>query len=452
PLESAPQYSLVYGPFTYIWAAAHYGALGPSIFAAKLTGCVSSLASLAILLAALKRDGNWRVALPCVALAATIYVSFGVQSFWCRPDGHDCFLVALSIFALTLANPWIAAILIGISAGVGVNLKLTAAAYFLPIGTAFILRYRRPGAAGFALALAIATAAGPFLLPEISLTNYFAWLQSVESHPLSWGELLDSLQCAGWMLGILLVLGMAPIASTPRGEASAIRQWCWTAAALVAAIALTLPIAGKQGAGRHHLIPLTPMLVWLVARSWSMAPAGESPPRWRLRHWLIVPVLIVALIFSADACFSITNYIRQGEPTNRAIVADLGLIMDELPGRTIEMGVGGNRTYPVTFARPVLVFAGNPYHLDPASAMDVAKARQSLPAATADLCRSGLADFVLIPKGDAPFSLRSGFTPHPAVFSAEFVGAFRDHYQLRFRSAYFDIYGRYTIPRSTTWH
>jgi hypothetical protein len=448
PPTAADQYSMLYGPFTYIWVAGYYWLMGPSIFTAKVSGVASGLAGVALLLAALKRSGSWWTALPCTALATTLYYCFEVESLWCRSDSHEVLLISLSVFALTLANPWLAAVLIGVSAGINVNVKVTALFYFFPIVTAFILRYRRWGPAALAAAVAIVVAATPFLFPEISPVNYLAWLRAASHHPLDWEDFRNTFSFAGWMVAMLLILGMPSIWSNRSADPQATRDWWKIAAALGVAIVFTLPFASKNGAGPHHLMPLVPILVWLVVRSWSIENSTDSPPvqpRLAMRHLLILPIAIVAIIYAGACGYAISSGLRKSALICRAVVSDEEMILDSFPDRTIEMGVGGDRTYGLTYVRPVLVFAGNPYHLDPAAAMDSAEAQHGLPAATADLCRSGLADIVLIPSGERPFTYLSWYPGKPPVFSPQFVQAFADNYHVGSTSLFFDIYVRNSI-------
>ncbi|MGA3067935.1 MAG: hypothetical protein ABSF29_13915 [Tepidisphaeraceae bacterium] len=455
PPGAAVQYTMVYGPFTYLSVDAYYWLMGPSIFAAKLSGAVSALAGVALLLWALKRIGTWWTALACTGLATALYYTFGTQSFWCRADSHEVFMVSLGLLALTLVNPWAAAALVGISAGICINLKFTAAAYYLPIGTAFILRYRRAGPAALAVAVSIAAAAAPFLLPAISLENYLAWVREVSHHPLSAIELRNTLSFAGWMAGLLLILGFPSIWSKGASEARAVREWYWTAAGLGGAMLITLPFASKEGAGSHHLMPLVPILMWLVARAWSIGNSKEpteAAPRLTMRHLLVVPVLVVSMFYAGAGGYVIGTNPWTYNRLFVALLIDLRRIQDATSGHTVEMGVGGDQSYFLTNERPVLVFAGNPYHLDAAAAMDSAEAQDGLPAATADLCRSGLADFVLIPRGDAPFTMASWYPGHAPVFSPEFVRAFHDNYRIRFSSIFFDVYGRKPIASADLAH
>lgn len=71
------------------------------------------------------------------------------------------------------------------------------------------------------------------------------------------------------------------------------------------------------------------------------------------------------------------------------------------------MGYGSDKTYEMTWERPVLVLLGNRYSLD-ADALDEADmADEPLPQATFDELKNCSSQIFLIPKGDRPFSCRA---------------------------------------------
>jgi hypothetical protein len=440
---AAEQYSLPYGPYSYLWVTAYYWLMGPSITAVKLSAAVSALAGLGFLLAACWRTAGWRVALPCAALAPAVYLRFEYESLWCRPDTHQLFLISLSIFALTLSNPWWAAILIGISTGIDINMKVDAAAYAIPIATAFYLRHRRLSPLLLAALLAVGAAMAPFALSAISLTNYLEWMRLASHHPFA-VELPDALAFAGWLVALPLICGLPSVwqrhSDTPR------RDWWITAASLIVAILITLPVAAKRGAGAHHLLPLVPVICWLIARAWSIGDASPAD-QISLRHVLIFPTALLALIFACVIGFALVSKIEREMPANIAIQIDLQNIADALPDRTILMGVGGDASYPYTFSRPTLVYDGNPYPLDAAAAMDSFEDQRGLPPAALDLFRSGPADVLLIPRGDDPFTLTDWYRAPSIrfVFSDQFLNAFHDNYAIRYHSTFFDVYVRKAI-------
>jgi hypothetical protein len=187
----------------------------------------------------------------------------------------------------------------------------------------------------------------------------------------------------------------------------------------------------------------------LLARAWSMENGSESPqerPRLAMRHLLILPIAVVSIIYAGWNGSNLAQNIRAFKPISIAIIADLNDIMHHFPGRTIEMGVGRDASYPYTYGRPVLVFAGNPYNLDVAVAMESAEDQHGLPEATVGLCRSGLADLVLIPRGDSPFTIINWFPGARPVFSDEFRQAFQQNYERRYHSNFYDIYERKSLP------
>ncbi len=218
-----------------------------------------------------------------------------------------------------------------------------------------------------------------------------------------------------------------------------------TAGALGAAILVTLPVAAKRGAGAHHLLPLLPVVCWMIAWAWSMAAPSQYIV---IRHWLILPIVLVALVYAGWQGHLLHKNMGIISQIGATRLADIENITDRIPDRTIEMGVGGDLSYFDTYERPVLVFSGNPYSLDPAAAIDSAEDQHGLPEATTERWRSGAADVVLIPRGDNPYTLSDWYSPGDSVFSDEFVRAFHQNYAIRYHSAFFDIYVRKSILAS----
>jgi len=109
------------------------------------------------------------------------------------------------------------------------------------------------------------------------------------------------------------------------------------------------------------------------------------------------------------------------------------------------MGYGSDKTYEMTWERPVLVLLGNRYSLD-ADALDEADmADEPLPQATFDELKICSSQIFLIPKGDRPFSLQSNYFIYgnpdfrdlfPIAFRQEFL---RD-YRKSGSSRYFDLW------------
>ena len=88
------------------------------------------------------------------------------------------------------------------------------------------------------------------------------------------------------------------------------------------------------------------------------------------------------------------------------IQSEIRTIMKENQGRTIEMGFGKNlATYPRTLSRTLLVFAGHPYSIDSAPAMETNKWNIPLPEETLSMLRHCKTDLWLIPVGEQPFTM-----------------------------------------------
>ena len=90
-------------------------------------------------------------------------------------------------------------------------------------------------------------------------------------------------------------------------------------------------------------------------------------------------------------------------------------------------GTEAVRSLPRTLSRTLLVFAGHPYSLDAAPAMEMIKWTIPLPEQTLSGLRACKTDLWLIPKGEKPFMMTGDYGPPvlPPVFSETFKTRYR---------------------------
>src|SRR5262249_50834482 len=123
----------------------------------------------------------------------------------------------------------------------------------------------------------------PFLAPNIGLGDYLRQLSIAVHHGFSWSDAGDCL-----IFGISLLAPLFLIWLRRRPEITKERQVLL--AALIAAMAITVFIGGKPGAGLHHMLPFAPCCLYLAAL-FSTAP-GES----RAPDASAAAVLLLALV------------------------------------------------------------------------------------------------------------------------------------------------------------
>ena len=103
------------------------------------------------------------------------------------------------------------------------------------------------------------------------------------------------------------------------------------------------------------------------------------------------------------------------------------------------MGFGKNvAIYPRTFSRTLLVFAGHPYSIDSAPAMEMNKWKIPLPEETLSMLRNCKTDLWLIPKDEQPFTM-IGYYGELALAPA-FAEAFNAGYEKVKSLKYFEIW------------
>ena len=171
--------------------------------------------------------------------------------------------------------------------------------------------------------------------------------------------------------------------------------------ALAGALGLMIIAASKFGAGNHHLLPLYPVIGFLCCDIYSQIEAVGAA--WTFTYssmaravcwlWLAstvatrIPVEFLATERKLAARWSLAA----------AVTDDLTGIMQAHPGDRIEMGY--SRSYPLTFYRPTLVFAGNPLTLDAPALDDMQLSGLAIPQATIDYIKSCQAQIWLISEG-----------------------------------------------------
>ncbi len=142
--------------------------------------------------------------------------------------------------------------------------------------------------------------------------------------------------------------------------------------------------------------------------------------------------------------------------TSRALASDVTHDLESLmathPGETMEMGYGDLKSYydpqyQLTYYRPVLVFAGNPYTIDAVALFDFQLSGLALPDSTITYLKSCKTRIWLVAKNSPPFSMVTVYTlidarvlPGALLFSDAFREVFFDRYRKQGSSRYFDVW------------
>ena len=431
--------SNVYGPWTYLWHAWPLALFGASLTTSKIAAVLGPVLVLLGAWAVGRRHGRQGEAV-AVALAAGFLIFQLGFPVTIRPDSLLTVLVTVSLLAMLRAEgrcdmAWAETLAMGVAGGIAVNVKIHAALYLAPV----VLLHLLPNwwrLAPMALA-GLAALTLPFLSPLFPLHDYLSWFGPMSNKENSWIALRMLWMKLAFYLGFpLLTWALAGFGGLKS------RERIYLAAYLGCALLVLLP-ATKVGANHHYYLPFLPLAVDLTLR--GLAAAGERP---RARQALAI--LIVLLLFMAGQ--SEKRFLKALEWTqSRDVVAEIGQILRDHPGTTIQMGVGGPNTEEKFFLyswRNLPVFAGGPYTMDSGIVMEMTKLGVPMPAEAIRRMAACETQLWLTPQGEEPFSLKGyyeqtnqvGIAVRQTVYDPVWRATFAAHHHLEASGRYFDLW------------
>jgi len=454
--DSGEVYNMLYGPWLFIFAGWIEHALGPSVFSAKLGGELALGAALVVLFGLLRKRAGTGYAMTATGLFAALIMALDPVEILVRADVFITLFVLIGCW--TVGSPRKAApVVLGLMLGLSVNLKIHAGIYFLPlIAIAWQTGWR--GKEGLVMAAtAFVAAIFPFIaFSNISLKNYAQTLSLASAHGLNPIYLFTNIEWFGLLclpLGCVVALAWLHEATA---TANALKSLSPLLLLILVEFLALLPFASKYGAGPHHFLPMTVVLLLVGAELQALGV-----------HWVWGATVVSAGVQAAclswfASCFGTglvrsyqdTAWLRSQAGWAQNIEADLhGIMAKNRADHVLLMGVGGNTDYPQTFFRSELVFAGQPMGIEPSSLMESAFAGRPTPP-LAQLIKTYGQDFPgrkimwLIPKGNAPFTMESyyaetdgaGYEKHDVLFDAAFRNAFQHNFSLLASTQFYDLY------------
>lgn len=407
-------YGLPYGPMLFLVNGLTMLLAGPGIITSKLAGAAAATASVIIVAMAVRRArGDW---LRAIRWSAIAYLAFGVTSFWVRAEPLLLLCSSLAVLSLTVPA-WPSAALVGAALGVGLNLKASAIIYLFP---ALALVWKTHGTIRFAAAtgIAVLVACLPYaLFDNISLAGYLSWLQSAASQGVRLPALTRALEWAIFLSLPMLVMRRPDSGPHLASDVALFRTL------LLACMLASLPLSAKYGTGLYHFLPFVPAIIFASAGGRSGPPAA-------------VPAMLAS--FALVGALQLPTWVTAiTSLPSRAIASELRQIEASHAG-TVAMGYSAN--YRLSFFRPALVFAGQPYWLDGASLMDWHWSRRPLPAAALAALDACVVEAWVVPAGAPPFVLPNAYPIPGDVFPDEFRKIFEDRYTREMSGQWFDVY------------
>ena len=427
-LDAPYLYSTLFGPFDYLWLALTFQLCPDPVLASKLSGGFWSLGSLVMLLLVFRRMGGIWVAIACVGVVGGELMTEWLVPFWDRPDPILTFSVSLGLGALTVRNRRFGTAILIIAIALAIDSKIHGFLYLLPIAAVW---WQRHGFQAFLLVLffAAALALSPFLLPNISLTNYVLWLRMGSHHPLEKELFRESLET--FLMQLFPLVLFAAHRRLQLGWSKSSEETILFLAFLLAGALVCIP-ASKAGSGPHHLVPFTVYVGYFFC-------AGLVDSVRRLRLTWAAGVFMVWGLFTytkaASACLHLWE-LRQ--LPDRFVQTDLRQILMKYPATEMEMGAGDDSGYGVTFYSPWLYREGAPCVLDIGAYMDMKESGLGSGALSTSMAKEQFR-YWLIPRDNRPFSMYSPYDEKP-LFDESVGQLFLKHYGKIDTTPYFDVY------------
>jgi 4-amino-4-deoxy-L-arabinose transferase-like glycosyltransferase len=450
-LEAAERYSTQYGPNLYLIIGFFLKLLGPNLIVAKLPSVLALIFSLVLLFLILQTTVKFPLSAIGTACTSLSILAFGNTilntAFQIRSDALLLLCVVLGFWGIKTHKSVLAWFLCALGFGVAINLKVTAIVYFFPLYILFFSQY------GFGLTLGsvlagLMIAVLPFALPQISLENYLLWIDRTKNHGLSLQQFWENLRTA---LVLFLPLGLLSLqlwVSDRRAINQLVLEYKSYFYALLIGVFGTVLVAAKPGAGIHHLLPYLPFIIYIccleivaITETFSRKKRqlNRGNPLNNATFFAIYSILFLIFLRCAvwQGVFLFSNYYGS---FSHEVVADIQQVIQSYPKQTIEIGYAGNKTYFFTEYRSIPVFTGNPYLIDSTALMDMQKAGLEIPASTIEVLHSCQIKIWLIPQGEIPFTLSNYYPPNLPLFSDEFQAAFKESYEMKHQSQYYDLW------------
>ena len=366
------------------------------------------------------------VGLGCASL--TFFRYMGVE-FWGRIDPVILAVVVLSVWAILEAPLWATITIVSLSAGIVPNLKVTGVTYLLPVLVFLFLRRGWKATASCGLIGAILFPL-PFLLPQVSLSNYVFALRAAAQHGIVIEFLIRNIQYS-----VLWLAPVAAIALQSRHRPSRDQTIYFIFIAL--SLLVTCFLGAKSGAGSYHLIPFIVPILHLYF--WVRSEKPEADPD-RGFSWVAPPWVVTMLLLSNTHVQTALHEFR-GAGRAKEVIAEVRQAESTYKGQTIEVGIGGEFRDMRTRYGYLTTFDGQPYTISGAAIRDLQFGGVKIPKSTIRYIEACATQVWLIPARGQPFSAANTYYEgYHYGFDEAFREAFSAHYRKSASGKLFDVW------------
>jgi hypothetical protein len=295
---------------------------------------------------------------PLLLLASVILLlgPFGVRAYWNRPEP---FLILVGVLALVMAfkSPsLVAAVGIGVLAGLAAGLKLYGFIYTVPAAAAAIAkvdtRRGRFVMAIIGIVCALGSAFLPYLGKGASVADYLLFLRVAIDDGWSVPLLTKNLLFVSVLAAPFIVIWIWQKPTLNPADR-------WVLFALVVSTAIITIIGAKAGGGTYYFVPLIPICIYgiaVVVLASCKASAKE----------IVTLIFMVLFIAYGPHLFlyllGLQSSHQAGAETEREQIAELKAYLSSYP--EAQIGISDDSHYSNYFYRTFSVWDGRPLHVD----------------------------------------------------------------------------------------
>jgi phage shock protein PspC (stress-responsive transcriptional regulator) len=392
------------------WAVRESGL--PIIFGSKLPGVLSFLVSIAILL---------RLNTSSVARGYLLFMlPMGLILFWNRSEPFLLMLVSIALLVKERnAGAYLSSLAMGVIGGVASTFKIHAVIYVFAV---YLLTFFACEFSIFSLAFFGVGAAAAFCLaymvPGVSLSAFFDYVRTMGSQGLSFKVLTGN----GFFLALLFI----PVWVLYREKRlrSLTPRQLFVLGGVAASEVFVAIIAGKPGAGVHHLLPFVAINACIIEMLLeSREQKGASVVK-LVYASAMVPVVVSMLTVISPMVKGWRIYSEA-----RTELAELGRTYTDLAAGASDMD-----DYPYVFLRVLL---SGP-QLDYTAFMDLQYSGVDDHSFAMKLQKCEIMN-IAVPRTGAPFSITNIYTGRP-LMSDDVRMRFKENYELVKEGVYYNIY------------
>jgi hypothetical protein len=431
-VSAAQRWAPIYGPSPFLLIGLLMHALGPTATAMNVLGLLLNLGLVGLIWLATRQQAamfGWVVT--ALFVSTQLYQTLGID---------EVIILSVAAIVALLTTDYLAsvplALCIGALVGVLANTKIHSVLYVIPLLVARRpSRLYRPLPVALLIGTAVTIFALPFTLPQISLDHYAAWLRIYSRNGLDLSVLDFNLNFSG------LLLCATYLAALNRAGEPGLKHGTGCVLAVSSLCMLsTSVIASKVGAGFHHLVPYIFVPAFVARLPGEKSYPNASPDQASVLRTVGFGAIAISFVFACAQPFL---------QLTREVLAVRSL---ESGGRESEINSFIHEVYPkqvlvapglsdeLSWDTSLPIYNGERPLIISSVLMDMEKPGLTLPKQTIEAIRQCHYRYVLSPRGQPPFGLRSYYREHQPLYGPSFQSAFEGTYRKLRTLRYYDVW------------